>query len=136
MGTYADVAISPKRRAADDVVIRFRLIPAGEFLMGSPPDEVGRYEDEGPQHLVRLSNGFWMADTPCTQDLYEAVVGSNPSRFKAATRPVEKVSWTDAHEFLEALNQKRGLKLTLPDGSTVGVRVPSGYDRTDVRPHR
>ena len=114
MGTYADVAISPKRRAADDVVIRFRLIPAGEFLMGSPPDEVGRDEDEGPQHVVRLSNGFWMADTPCTQDLYEAVVGSNPSRFKAATRPVEKVSWTDAQEFLEALNRKRGLKLTLP----------------------
>ena len=114
LGTYADVAISPKRRAADDVLIRFRLIPAGEFLMGSPPDEEGRFDREGPQHLVRLSKAFWMADAPCTQDLYEAIVGSNPSGFKGATRPVEKVSWSDAQEFLEALNQKRGLKLTLP----------------------
>jgi formylglycine-generating enzyme required for sulfatase activity len=49
------------------VVIRLRRIPPGRFLMGSPDDEVGRDDDEGPRHWVTLTRGFWLADAPCTQ---------------------------------------------------------------------
>ena len=46
---------------------RMRWIPPGRFLMGSPEDEDERYDDEGPQHDVQLTRGFWLFDTPCTR---------------------------------------------------------------------
>ena len=81
---------------------RLRWIPPGRFLMGSPDDEEGRYSREGPQHEVTIAEGFWMFDTPCTQALWEAVMGENPSEFKLADRPVESVSWEQCQEFLRA----------------------------------
>jgi len=49
-------------------------IPPGEFLMGSPEDEVGRWDDE-TQHRVKISQGFWMAKTQTTQAQWQAVMG-------------------------------------------------------------
>ena len=90
--------------------------------MGSPEDEEGRFSDEGPRHLVSIDSGFWMFDTPCTQALWEAVMGENPSHFKVADRPkegadrpVESVSWEQCQEFLTALNSRLdGIQLSLP----------------------
>ncbi len=88
-------------------VQRLRWIEPGEFLMGSPPDEQDRFEGEGPQHRVRLTRGFWLADTACTQQLWQAVVGSNPSRFADdARQPVEQVSWDDVQQFLAKLRDR------------------------------
>ena len=86
----------------------FRYIPPGTFQMGSPPNEFGRSDDEGPRHPVTLTQGYWLADTPCTQALWRAVMdGANPSRFMdapdAANRPVENVSWDDVQTFLQTL---------------------------------
>ena len=56
-----------------------------------------------------------MFDTPCTQALWEAVMGANPSTFKAPDRPVETVSWDDCQEFVQRLNGRVvGLELGLP----------------------
>jgi formylglycine-generating enzyme required for sulfatase activity len=97
------------------VAQRLRWIPPGRFLMGSPEDEKGRFGDEGPQHAVIISRGFWLFATPCTQALWEAVMGENPSQFKAPDRPVESVSWNAAQKFIDRLNEKiPGLDLTLP----------------------
>ena len=75
----------------------------------------GRYDDEGPQHDVQLTRGFWLFDTPCTQALWQVVVGTDPSRFKGKDRPVEQVSWEDCQTFLDKLNaQLPGLALGLP----------------------
>jgi formylglycine-generating enzyme required for sulfatase activity len=94
---------------------RLRWIPPGQFQMGSPESEEGRYEDEGPRHEVTLTRGYWLFDTPCTQALWEAVLGRNPSRFVDPQRPVEQVSWQDCQEFFAQLNQQRsGLALDLP----------------------
>ncbi len=84
---------------------RLRWIPPGEFLMGSPETEAGRYDEEGPQHPVRITRGFWLFDAPCTQALWKAVMGKNPSQFRSPTRPVEQVSWTDCQAFLQRLNR-------------------------------
>ncbi|MEM9456959.1 MAG: formylglycine-generating enzyme family protein [Myxococcota bacterium] len=84
---------------------RMRWIAPGRFMMGSPESEPGRWEDEGPQHEVTLTQGFWLADTPCTQDLWQAVMDENPSRFRSPRRPVEQVSWDDVQRFLVRLNQ-------------------------------
>jgi sulfatase modifying factor 1 len=92
----------------------FRWIPPGRFLMGSPPDEAERLDDE-MQHEVILSEGFWLAETACTQALWEAVMDRNPSYFKGAERPVEWVNWEEAIAFIERLNaQVDGLNLRLP----------------------
>jgi formylglycine-generating enzyme required for sulfatase activity len=83
---------------------RLRWIEPGTFLMGSSEDEEGRYDHEGPQHPVTLSEGYWLADTACTQALWQAVMGNNPSHFKDdPLRPVEQVSWEDVQEFLKKL---------------------------------
>ena len=85
----------------------WRWIPPGGFLMGSPESELGRYDDEGPRHWVTLTCGFWMMNTPCTQALWEAVMGNeaNRSRFKDPARPVENVSWSDTMAFIQKLNR-------------------------------
>ena len=94
---------------------RLRWIPAGEFMMGSPETEEGRNVNEGPRHLVRISRGFWMFDTPCTQELWEAVMGENPSYFRSPTRPVEQASWEDCLKFFRQMNGLvEGLNLSLP----------------------
>ena len=77
------------------VAYRMRWIPPGRFVMGSPEGEPGRYKDEGPQHEVTITRGFWLGETPVTQALWEAVMGENPSHFKTPDRPVEQVSWED-----------------------------------------
>jgi formylglycine-generating enzyme required for sulfatase activity len=83
--------------------------------MGSPQSEAGRGDNEGPQYEVTIERGFWMFETPCTQALWEAVMGQNPSQFRSPTRPVERVSWNDCREFLERLNARLdGLVLSLP----------------------
>ena len=100
-GLWADFTVA-------DVVQRMRWIEAGSFMMGSPPDEQGRYDDEGPQHRVHIGQGFWLADTACTQGLWLALMGQNPSHFQsegadALQLPVEKISWHDAQAFLQTL---------------------------------
>jgi formylglycine-generating enzyme required for sulfatase activity len=98
-----------------EVKQRLRYLPPGSFDMGSPEKEAGRWSDEGPRHRVILTRGFWLAETPCTQALYEAVVGENPSRFKSPQRPVESVSWHESQNFLTKLGEKvPGLFAELP----------------------
>jgi formylglycine-generating enzyme required for sulfatase activity len=84
---------------------RVRWIPPGRFLMGSPDSEAGRFEDEGPQHWVTTTRGYWLGETPVTQALWSAVMGKNPSRFRSDARPVEQVSWDECQKFIERLNQ-------------------------------
>ena len=79
---------------------KMRWIPPGEFMMGSPTDELEREEDE-VLHEVQLTKGFWFADTTCTQELWVAVTGENPSFFKGEKHPVERVSWKDVKSFLD-----------------------------------
>jgi formylglycine-generating enzyme required for sulfatase activity len=94
---------------------RLRWIPPGRFLMGSPEGEEGRFENEGPQCEVTITPGFWIFDTPCTQELWEAVMSVNPSYFRSPTRPVEQVSWDDCQVFVQRLNTRiDGLVLLLP----------------------
>lgn len=100
----------------DRAVQRLRWIPAGSFRAGSPNDEPGRHADEeGPQHFVTISRGFWLGDTPCRQALWTAVMGDNPSRFPSPDRPVESVSWHDCQRFFQqAAACVPGLTLGLP----------------------
>lgn len=113
----------------DSVVQRLRWIDPGEFWMGSTEAERRRFSDaasdsfkkwienEKPRHRVRLTQGYWLADTACTQALWQAVVGDNPSKFSGDLQlPVEQVSWNDiTQHFLPELNRRvPGLQALLP----------------------
>jgi len=90
-------------------------IPAGEFDMGSPDSEKGRFKDEGPVHRVKISKPFYIGRYPVTQKQWEEVMGSNPSFFKGDNRPVERVSWNNVQEFIKRLNEMEGTdKYRLP----------------------
>ena len=77
-------------------------VKGGEYLMG---DDNRQDDDEKPAPPVRVS-GFYMGKFPVTQQLWQAVMGSNPSKFKGERRPVETVSWEDAQTFLDKLNAR------------------------------
>lgn len=83
-------------------------------MMGSPNNEQGRSDDEGPQTRVTLTRGFYMGETQVTQAQWQAVMGENPSQFKGATQPVECVSWYDAVKFCAKLSEKTGQSIQLP----------------------
>jgi formylglycine-generating enzyme required for sulfatase activity len=97
-GAWADLTVAGATQ-------RLRLIKPGTFLMGSPPSEMDRVQDE-VQHKVTLTKPCWMADSPCTQALWTAVMGKNPSHFHGDQLPVESVSWDDCMRFIHTLNSK------------------------------
>ncbi|MCW6048829.1 formylglycine-generating enzyme family protein [Lyngbya sp. CCAP 1446/10] len=87
-------------------------IPAGSFMMGSPLEEGN--DNERPQHQVTLAQPFYIGKYAITQEQWQAVMGNNPSDFKGAKRPVEKVSWNDAVSFCQKLSEKTGKNYRLP----------------------
>ncbi|MBI4662564.1 MAG: formylglycine-generating enzyme family protein [Verrucomicrobia bacterium] len=92
-------------------------IEPGEFVMGSPPDEVGRFLDkEEPQTYVELTRGFWISRFEVTQAEFKTVMGFNPSLFQGEPRrPVENVSWFHAREFCEKLTERERQAGRLPE---------------------
>jgi formylglycine-generating enzyme required for sulfatase activity len=87
--------------------MNFVRIDPGEFLMGSPATEKGHQNDE-TQHRVRITKPFMLCISPVTQKQWKAMMGNNPSHFKADDAPVEWVSWNDAVAFCRALNAQEG----------------------------
>jgi formylglycine-generating enzyme required for sulfatase activity len=83
-------------------------IQGGTFTMGSPANEPGRRNNEGPQHQVTVS-GFYMGKYEVTQKEYQEIMGTNPSNFKGDNLPVECVNWYDAIEYCNKRSQKEGL---------------------------
>ncbi len=92
-----------KKKLTNSIGMKFVKIPAGEFRMGS-----AEYDDEGPVHEVAIPEAFYLGKYPVTQKQWKAVMGNNPSYFKGDDRPVENVSWDDAQEFINRLNEKEG----------------------------
>ncbi len=98
----------------NSIGMKFALIPAGRFLMGSPPEE--GHKDEEPQHPVEITARYFLGIYPVTQEEYEQVIGKIPSCFapggNLAERvagldsrrfPVENISWNDAQRFCKLL---------------------------------
>jgi formylglycine-generating enzyme required for sulfatase activity len=88
-------------------------IPGGTFVMGSPEDEAGRSQAEGPQREVTVPD-FAIGRYQITQVQYAALVGHNPSQNQADNNPVECVNWFDARAFCRRLSDLTGRQYRLP----------------------
>ncbi len=110
--------------------------------MGSPEGEVDRGDNEA-QHEVTLTRGYWLADTACTQALWQAVMGDNPSAFNNdPANPVEQVSWDDVQTFLDRINElMHGLAAGLPseaqweNACRAGMTTPFSFGE-NIRPEQ
>lgn len=83
--------------------MEFVSIAPGEFVRGL---DTGAYREK-PAHRVRITRGFELGKYEVTQSQWESVMGQNPSHFRGPDRPVERVSWTDAQEFIQRLNERQ-----------------------------
>ena len=97
--------------------VEFKMVKVegGTFRMGATPEQGSdAYDWEKPVHSVTLSD-YYIGETEVTQELWQAVMGSNPSYFKGnSQRPVENVSWDDCQEFIKKLNRLTGRSFRLP----------------------
>jgi formylglycine-generating enzyme required for sulfatase activity len=96
-----------------DLEVKLVRISAGSFTMGSPAAEKHRGADE-EQLEVTLSRDFWMGQYEITQGQYEGLMGHNPSHFKGARLPVERVSLEDALAFCAKLTERERAAGRLP----------------------
>ena len=114
--------------------VEFKMIKVegGTFSMGATSEQTNYNNDEKPVHSVTLSD-YYIGETEVTQELWEAVMGSNPSEFIGDNqRPVERVSWDDCQEFIKELNRLTGKKFRLPteaewEYAARGGKYSSGY---------
>ena len=89
-------------------------VQGGTFTMGATSEQGSDARDsEKPTHQVTLSD-YMIGETEVTQELWKAVMGSNPSYFSGTNLPVEKVSWNDCQTFIRKLNRLTGKKFRLP----------------------
>ena len=103
---------------------RLVWISPGEFRMGSPNNEAGRFKDEGPVHSAFVPHGFWMERYEITQQRFQNIMGNNPSstEFKS-NLPVNRVTWHEAVQFCEKLTNLSQSNGQLPLG--YAYRLPT-----------
>ena len=91
------------KEITNSIGMKLVLIHAGTFTMGSDEKPEGLLTK--PPHEVTISKPYYLGAYEVTQDEYEKVMGNNPSRFKGAKNPVEKVGWDDAVSFCKKLSE-------------------------------
>jgi formylglycine-generating enzyme required for sulfatase activity len=109
----------PKNLAIDlgnKVKLEMVLIPEGPFMMGSAAKEKDRIYSrwEPSPHEVKIRKPFYIGKYEVTQEQWVAIMGKNPSNYKAPKLPVVNVSWEDCQEFIEKLNEKTNGGFCLP----------------------
>lgn len=103
----------------NSIGMKFKLISASEFMMGSPEDEKARYDDEGPVHRVRITKPYYLGVHEVTQGEYEKMMGTSPWKGKKYAKEgsdyaANYISWEDAVEFCKKLSKKEGRTYRLP----------------------
>ncbi len=99
----------------NSIGMEFVMIESGEFIMGSPEDELYSDKDERPMRQVTVPYDFYIGIYEVTQAEWKAVMDTEPFEFKGNDLPADKVSWSDANKFLDKLNKMEdGAKYRLP----------------------
>jgi formylglycine-generating enzyme required for sulfatase activity len=108
---------------ADAPTLRFQIgptawelvrVPAGDFTMGTPPNEPGREDGELPPRRVTITKAFYIGRYETTQAQYQAVMHENPSEFKGDDLAIDQVRYSEALEYCRRLSDLTGVNVTLP----------------------
>ena len=111
---WASNVTPEQKRVLEKLVNDMVKVSGGTFIMGATSEQGSdAASNEKPTHQVTLSD-YYIGKYEVTQEQWKAVMGSNPSHFKGANKPVEQVSWSDCQEFVERLNKLTGLRFRLP----------------------
>ena len=140
-GTYTPVRPNlPQNNGANMITINvgnvsFEMVKveAGSFIMGCTSEQGNCDSDERPYHRVTISSDYYMGKFEVTQELYEAVMGVNPSNFKGFDRPVEMVRWNDAQEFCAELSRMTGRRFRLPTEAEWEYAARGGKKSTSAK---
>ena len=115
-GTISEAERSePLTIYTNSIGMEFISIPPDEFEMGSMMHEKNWYRNEVPIHKVTIGRPFYLGRYMVTQEQWSAIMENDPSKFTGVGKPVDRVSWSAAQEFIERLNLKEGTdKYRLP----------------------
>jgi hypothetical protein len=97
----------------DKQTLKCVYIPPGKFLMGTPVYMWPYYQEEYP-HLVTLTKPYYLAEIPVTQEMYQAVMGNNPSTVKDPQLPVQNPRFADIKKFCAILSERNKRTVRLP----------------------
>lgn len=130
-----EIVVARQLQFARKTIYSAELIPSGSFLMGCTEEQGADCDrDETPTHTATISQDFYMMKSEVTQELYERVMGTNPSEFRSSHHPVEQVRWFDVIKFANKLSSMEGLEqcytinrstVTWSDSSCRGWRLPT-----------
>lgn len=114
MPRWSSSVTSQQKAVLRKLIAGMVKVEGGTFTMGATSEQGSQADsDEKPTHQVTLSD-YMIGKTEVTQEQWEAVMGSNPSRYKGSNLPVESVSWNECQEFIKKLNSLTGLSFRLP----------------------
>ena len=105
---------APPATLMNGIGMKFVLVPAGEFAMGSGATTLNTRPEEQPSRSVTISRPFYLSIHEVTQLQFSSVIDDNPSYYEAADRPVERVRYEDAVEFCRRLGEEEGVTYRLP----------------------
>lgn len=116
----ADVPEGSQTVSVGDNELMMVRIEPGSFVMGGTAEQTDcDYYSEKPEHKVVITKPYYISQTEVTQELWEYVMGENPSLYQSHDEeeknlPVLNVSWYDCQKFIKKLNEKTGKKFRLP----------------------
>lgn len=99
---------APSENFTNSVEMEFVLIPAGEFLMGSPETETDRQQDESPLHRVQIENSFYLGKYEVSLEEWQKVMETETSSSGEPGLPATNISWEEARVFVSKLNVLEG----------------------------
>ena len=107
------VQAQDRHYTVNGVKFTMKYVKGGNFMMGATDNDAMAEADEKPAHSVSVVD-YYIGETEVTQELWKAVMGNNPAKFKGENYPIENVSFNDCVRFVEKLSQLTGRRFRLP----------------------
>lgn len=107
------VQAQDRHYTVNGVKFTMKYVKGGNFMMGATDNDAMAEADEKPTHSVSVVD-YYIGETEVTQELWKAVMGNNPAKFKGENYPIENVSYNDCVRFVEKLSQLTGRRFRLP----------------------